>query len=184
MYPVLHEPTLDKDIDAAYYTPDQASPYQHFVCRMVIAISMQKIDTQHAGLADSFYLAALKYLEPVVRPMDLKTLQCFALMAEYSLLTPTRTAIYYVVGIGNQHSGKAGRDSHHHCGHGEFSRLTTCCGTPNFICVDDNSTFFVSTQTHGSPQVHAKLYRTQLRHCRRTGRTSEQSDFCPRVQTA
>jgi hypothetical protein len=57
------------------------------------------LDTQYAGLADSYYLAALQHLGPVVQPMDLKTLQCFALMAEYSLLTPTRTAIYYVVGI-------------------------------------------------------------------------------------
>ncbi|KAK5134940.1 hypothetical protein LTR08_005891 [Meristemomyces frigidus] len=99
MYPALHEPTFDKDIETVYSHPDTASPYQHFICRMVLAISLQKMDTQYAGLADSYYLAALKYLEPVVQPMDLKTLQCFALMAEYSLLTPTRTAIYYVVGI-------------------------------------------------------------------------------------
>ncbi|KAF2211431.1 hypothetical protein CERZMDRAFT_98316 [Cercospora zeae-maydis SCOH1-5] len=99
MYPALHEPTLDKDFDTAYVQPDHATPYQHFVCRMVIAISLQKMDTQYAGLADSYYLAALTYMEAVVRPMNLKTLQCFALMAEYSLLTPTRTAIYYVVGI-------------------------------------------------------------------------------------
>lgn len=66
---------------------------------MVIAISLQKMDTQYAGLADSYYLAALKYLPPVMRPMDLKTLQAFALLAEYSLLTPTRTAIYYVMGL-------------------------------------------------------------------------------------
>ena len=99
MYPALHEPTLDRDVEAAYTLGDGATSYQQFVCRMVIAISLQKLDTQYAGLADSYYLAALKHLEPVVKPMDLKTLQCFALMAEYSLLTPTRTAIYYVVGI-------------------------------------------------------------------------------------
>lgn len=99
MYPALHEPTLDKDVDIVFQDPANASSYQHFVCRMVIAISLQKMDTQYAGLADSYYLAALTYMEPVVRPMDLRTLQCFALMAEYSLLTPTRTAIYYVVGI-------------------------------------------------------------------------------------
>ncbi|SMQ46968.1 unnamed protein product [Zymoseptoria tritici ST99CH_3D1] len=99
MYPVLHEPTFDKDVDAMYNDPAHTTPYQNFICRMVIAISLQKMDTQYAGLADSYYLAALKYLEPVVRPMDIKTLQCFALMAQYSLLTPTRTAIYYVVGI-------------------------------------------------------------------------------------
>ncbi|KAK5108581.1 hypothetical protein LTR62_008157 [Meristemomyces frigidus] len=99
LYPALHEPTLDRDIEAVYTHGDTATPFQNFICRLVIAISLQKMDTQYAGLADSYYLAALKWLEPVVKPMDLKTLQCFALMAEYSMLTPTRTAIYYVVGI-------------------------------------------------------------------------------------
>ncbi|KAK3700952.1 hypothetical protein LTR37_015658 [Vermiconidia calcicola] len=99
MYPALYEPALDRDVEEVYKQGARATSYQQFVCRMVIAISLQKMDTQYAGLADSYYLAALKHLEPVVKPMDLKTLQCFALMAEYSLLTPTRTAIYYVVGI-------------------------------------------------------------------------------------
>lgn len=99
MYPALHEPTLEADIEAVYNEAAPSTPYQNFVTRMVISISLQKMDTQFAGLADSFYLAALQYLEPCVRPMDLSTLQCFALMAEYSMLTPTRTAIYYVVGI-------------------------------------------------------------------------------------
>jgi hypothetical protein len=99
MYPALHEPTLERDIDAVYADAAAATDYQHFICRMVIAVSLQKADAKFAGLADSYYLAALKYLDAVVRPKDLRTLQCFALMAEYSLLTPTRTAIYYVVGL-------------------------------------------------------------------------------------
>ena len=99
MYPALHEPTLDRDIEDVYRLGAGATSYQQFVTYIVIAISLQKMDTQYAGLADSYYLAALNHLEPVVKPMDLRTLQCFALMAEYSLLTPTRTAIYYVVGI-------------------------------------------------------------------------------------
>ena len=66
---------------------------------MVIAISMQKLDTTYAGLADSYYLAALPYLENTVRPMNLQTLQAFALIAQYSLVTPTRTASYWVVGL-------------------------------------------------------------------------------------
>lgn len=97
MYPVLHEPTFAKDVEAVY--AGNGDDYQCFILRMVIAISLQKMDTQYAGLADSYYLAALKYLQPVIRPMDLKTLQAFALLAEYSLLTPTRTAIYYVMGL-------------------------------------------------------------------------------------
>ncbi|KAF2722610.1 hypothetical protein K431DRAFT_189383, partial [Polychaeton citri CBS 116435] len=99
MYPALHEPTLDRDVDIVFDHGDSATPFQNFVTRMVIAISLQKMNSQYAGLADSYYLAALNYMEPVVKPMDLGTLQCFALIAEYSLLTPTRTAIYYVVGI-------------------------------------------------------------------------------------
>lgn len=97
MYPALHEPTLAKDIETVY--AGKGDDYQNYITRMVIAISLQKMDTQYAGLADSYYLAAFNYMEGVVRPMDLRTLQCFALIAEYSLLTPTRTAIYYIVGI-------------------------------------------------------------------------------------
>lgn len=66
---------------------------------MVVAISMQKLDTDYAGLADSYYLAALPFLEDAVRPMNLETLQCFALIAQYSLVTPTRTASYWVVAL-------------------------------------------------------------------------------------
>jgi hypothetical protein len=66
---------------------------------MVLAISMQKLDPQYAGLADSYYLAAMAYMEDVIRPKDIKTLQCLVLIAQYSLLTPTRTAIYYIVGL-------------------------------------------------------------------------------------
>ncbi|KAF2156114.1 hypothetical protein K461DRAFT_265548 [Myriangium duriaei CBS 260.36] len=97
MYPALHEPTLAADMQAAQN--GTADPYQNFITRMVIAISLQKMDAQYAGLADSYYLAALKWMEAVVRRMDLKTLQAFALIAEYSLLTPTRTAIYYICGL-------------------------------------------------------------------------------------
>ena len=60
---------------------------------------MQKLDTQYAGLADSYYLAALPYLENVIKARNLGTLQCFALIAQYSVTTPTRTAAYWVVGL-------------------------------------------------------------------------------------
>lgn len=54
---------------------------------------------QYSGLADSFYLAAIENLEEVVKLKDLRTVQCLVLIAQYSLLTPTRTAIYYIVGF-------------------------------------------------------------------------------------
>lgn len=66
---------------------------------MVMAISMQKLDVQYAGLADSYYLAAMQMVDEVIKPKDLKTLQCLVLIAQYSLMTPTKTPIYYIVGL-------------------------------------------------------------------------------------
>ncbi|KAI9673548.1 MAG: hypothetical protein M1829_004055 [Trizodia sp. TS-e1964] len=97
MLPTLHEPTFQQDVQDVYDGSDD--PYQNFVVRMVLAISLQKLDTQYAGLADSYYLAALSFMDAVVQPMNLKSLQCFVLIAQYSLLTPTRTAVYYIVGM-------------------------------------------------------------------------------------
>ncbi|KAL0260576.1 hypothetical protein SLS55_004265 [Diplodia seriata] len=97
MYPIVHEPSFLQDVEAVYN--NTANSYQNFMVRMVIAISLQKMDTQYAGLADAYYLAALRYLEAAVKPMDLGTIQCFCLIAGYSLTTPTRTAVYYIVGL-------------------------------------------------------------------------------------
>lgn len=82
----------------AVYAGDQ-DPYKNLIVRMVFAISLQKMDPQYAGLADSYYLAAMEHFEQVSRPKDLKSLQSLALIGQYSLLTPTRTAVYYMVGM-------------------------------------------------------------------------------------
>lgn len=82
----------------AVYKGDK-DPYKTFVVRMVVAIGLQKIDSQFAGLADGYFLAAMLLFEDVVRPKDLKTLQCLSLISCYSLMTPTRIPIYYVVGL-------------------------------------------------------------------------------------
>jgi hypothetical protein len=98
MYPVFHEPSFLQDVEDVYNGSTDA--WQNFCLRMVIAISLQRMDTQYAGLADSYYLAALKFFEATIKPMNIKTLQCFVLVAGYSLLTPTRTAVYYIIGLG------------------------------------------------------------------------------------
>lgn len=97
MYPLFHETTLAQDVEDVYNgSPD---PFQNFAVRMVIAVSLQRLDTQYAGLADSYYLAALSYLEDAVKQMNVKTIQCFILIGVYSLLTPTRTAAFFVIGL-------------------------------------------------------------------------------------
>jgi hypothetical protein len=97
MLPVLHEPTFRQDAEDVFVGSND--PVKNFELRMVIAISMQKLSTDYAGLADSYYLAALPFLEPSIKPMDIQSLQCLALIAQYSLVTPTRTASYWVVGV-------------------------------------------------------------------------------------
>ena len=97
LLPTLHEPSFLQVVDNVYC--GSTDPYENFTLRMVIAISMQKLDTFYAGLADSYYLAALPYLERAVSLMNLQTLQCFILIAQYSMVTPTRTASYWVVGL-------------------------------------------------------------------------------------
>ncbi|KAK3938719.1 fungal-specific transcription factor domain-containing protein [Diplogelasinospora grovesii] len=95
--PTLHEVLFLQDVDAVYN--NDKDPYKNFVVRMIMAISLQKLQSDYMGLADSLYQAAMQHFEGVVRPKDLKTLQCLVLIGQYSLLTPTRTALYYVVGL-------------------------------------------------------------------------------------
>lgn len=96
-WPALHEKDFRADMESVY-NGDQ-EPHKNFILRMVFAISLQKLDTQYAGLADSYYLAAMQQFQDVIRPKDLKTLQCLVLLVQYSLLTPTRTPVYYVIGL-------------------------------------------------------------------------------------
>ncbi|SPO04256.1 related to purine utilization positive regulator [Cephalotrichum gorgonifer] len=97
LWPVLHEKQLAKDLEDVYAGSDD--PYKNYVVRMVIAISLHKLEAQYAGLADSYYLAAMQLFEEVIRPRDLKSLQCLILIGQYSLLTPARMAIYFVLGL-------------------------------------------------------------------------------------
>ena len=94
---MVHEVDLQKDIDAVYNGDN--SPLKTFIVHMAIAIGLQKLGSGYAGLADSYYLAAMQHFEAVVRPKDLKTVQCLVLIGLYSLLTPTRTPIYFVIGL-------------------------------------------------------------------------------------
>lgn len=100
MLPTLHEPSFRQVVDAVYNGSTDA--YQNFVLRIVLSVSMQKLDSRYAGLADSYYLAAMPHLEESIRRKDVGTLQCLALIAQYSMVTPTRAASYWVVGLASK----------------------------------------------------------------------------------
>ncbi|KAJ6129766.1 hypothetical protein N7512_002546 [Penicillium capsulatum] len=96
LLPTLHEPSFRQEAEEVFN--GSTDPCYNFQLRMVIAISMQKLSPDYAGLADSYYLAALPYLEPTLKQMDLRALQCLVMIGQYSMLTPTRTAAFWVVG--------------------------------------------------------------------------------------
>ncbi|KAL8661134.1 MAG: hypothetical protein Q9202_005849 [Teloschistes flavicans] len=100
MLPTLHEPSFSRTVDSVYNGSTDA--YENFVLRMVLSVSMQKLDTQYAGLADSYYLAAMPYLQKAIQRKDVGTLQCLALIAQYSMITPTRAASFWVVGLASK----------------------------------------------------------------------------------
>ncbi|RPB13304.1 hypothetical protein P167DRAFT_535008 [Morchella conica CCBAS932] len=95
--PVLHEPTFIQDVADVY--SGSIDPYKNFQLKMVLAISMQRLSRQYATIADSYFLAGLEHLEEVLESMDHRTLQCLLVMAQYALVTPTRMAVYHIVGI-------------------------------------------------------------------------------------
>lgn len=100
MLPTLHEPSFRQVVDDVYDGSTDA--YQNFVLRIVLSVSMQKLDSRYAGLADSYYLAAMPHLEESIKRKDVGALQCLALIAQYSMVTPTRAASYWVVGLASK----------------------------------------------------------------------------------
>lgn len=88
---------FEKDLDAVY-NGDQ-DVFKRFIVHMVFAIGLQRMSIQYAGLADAFYLAAMRNFETILCPKDLTTLQCLVLVGQYSLITPTRVPVYYVIGL-------------------------------------------------------------------------------------
>jgi hypothetical protein len=96
-FPTLHQGVFAQDVKEVF--AGSQDPHKNFVFKMVVAISLQKLDTQYAGLADGYYLAAMQHFENVVRTKDWRTLQCLILIGQYSLLTPTRSNVYHVIGL-------------------------------------------------------------------------------------
>jgi len=105
---VLHEKAFAQDVDDVY--SGDRDPYKLFVLNIVLAISIQKMGGDYSGLAQSYFLSAMEQFENIVRPKDLKTLQCLVLITEYSLLTPISAAVYYVVGLATRICQQLGLD--------------------------------------------------------------------------
>jgi hypothetical protein len=160
MYPFLHEQTLWQDVNDVFNGSTNA--FQNFEVRMVIANALQRARQEWAGLADSFYLAALQYFEDAVKPMNVRTIQCFCLIGAYSLLTPTRTAVYYVVGLATRLIQALGLSEEKTIGQGAYGQPA------NPLEIDMRRRLFWSVLTMEYGLAHsmgrASCFATQLEH--------------------
>lgn len=100
MLPILHEPSSGQVVANVYGSSTDA--YENFLVRIMLSVSMQNLDSRYAGLADSYYLAAVPYLEESIRRKDIGTLQRLVLVAQNSVVTPTRAASYWIVGLASK----------------------------------------------------------------------------------
>lgn len=91
MFPVLHEPTFLKDVNDVY--GGDRDVFKNFQLNMVLALSLQKYNSNCGRLADGYFLAGLQNLEAVMEPMDHRTLQSLLVMLQYALAKPTRIAV-------------------------------------------------------------------------------------------
>ncbi|KAJ6171126.1 hypothetical protein N7470_000193 [Penicillium chermesinum] len=64
MLPILHEPSFWREAKEVF--DGSTDPCHNFQLRMAIAVSMQKMSPEYAGLADSYYLAALPDDSPIL----------------------------------------------------------------------------------------------------------------------
>lgn len=92
---VIEESTFWLSLEAVYL-PDQslASPYNHFVVRLVIANGLitrsEEYGDEWHTLAGQHADSAMHYAEHVLKPDDISSIQAMLLLAEYSRYDPRR----------------------------------------------------------------------------------------------
>ncbi|RPA77054.1 hypothetical protein BJ508DRAFT_213158, partial [Ascobolus immersus RN42] len=97
LLPILHEPTFRQYVDDIYN--GDRDPVKLFQLRMVLATALQRYGPESVAHAEQYYLAAYAQIEEIMEPKDLLTLQCVALLCQYSIQTPTKIAVYHILGI-------------------------------------------------------------------------------------
>lgn len=107
LYPFFQETSFFASLDALYETRGSvAAPFDHFIVRMVLAIS-------HAGMleqrGDTNYMAAvghvsaaLTHAEAVFRPGSVKAVQAMLLLHEYAMIDPHHFDSWTLIGAASR----------------------------------------------------------------------------------
>lgn len=107
LYPFLSETKLFAAIDALYQENGRyASPLDHWVTRMVLAISYGSLSRRRGDTAyqDGVRQAAgaFEYIESVVHPGSVTGIQAMLLMVLYSMLDPHHFHSWYLIGLSSR----------------------------------------------------------------------------------
>ncbi|KAJ5109085.1 hypothetical protein N7456_005760 [Penicillium angulare] len=91
-------------VDAVYQSQGRfAKPFDHWMLRMVLAISSASISYQNNDKSHQRALAlvadALTYADEVLRPGSITGIQAILLLAQYALVDPGRFRSWYLVGM-------------------------------------------------------------------------------------
>lgn len=101
--PVIEEANFWTSLEAVYW-PEQsfASPFNHFVVRMVIANGLitrsKKVGDNWYQLAGAHADSAMWYAESVLRPDDILSVQAMLLLVEYARYDPKRFDPWMLIG--------------------------------------------------------------------------------------
>ena len=102
--PFFVETSFWTSVDAVYQSESRfAKPFDHWMLRMVLAISSASIAYQINDKSHQQALAlvseALTYAEDVLRPGSITGIQAILLLAQYSLVDPAHFRSWYLVGM-------------------------------------------------------------------------------------
>ncbi|KAF1992864.1 hypothetical protein P154DRAFT_451689 [Amniculicola lignicola CBS 123094] len=106
LLPFFDEAVFWSSVDALYHPHDQATAFDHFIVRMVLAISCL---TQSEKRGDSLYSdavghinAALEHSEEVLHPGFISNIQALILLVEYAMMDPHHFDSWTLIGAASR----------------------------------------------------------------------------------
>lgn len=106
LLPILDEASLYACVDAVYHTEDDATAFDHWIVRMVLAISClaqseQRGDTLYSD-AVGHLNAALEHAEDVLHPGFISSIQALLLLVEYAMMDPHHFDSWTLIGAASR----------------------------------------------------------------------------------
>jgi hypothetical protein len=106
LLPVFEEATLYSSIDALYHLEEEATPFDHWIVRMVLAIACLSQSDQRG---DSLYAeavghvnAALEHAEAVLHPGFIHSIQALILLVIYATMDPHHFDSWTLIGAASR----------------------------------------------------------------------------------